>query len=142
MLPLPALHPALPPVTPRMAMTIRVTGWRAFALLVAMAAFGLWRAQAQRRTLDTEARRLVQIELSAEYLRGGNLVPSEVVELRSLTARGHGERVVVRAEVTVQGRTPPDGESVRYFAMRHRLVGGWELLPQRADAFSYYTTLW
>jgi hypothetical protein len=125
-----------------MATTIRVTGWRAFVLLVAMVAFGLWRARAQRRTLDTEARRLIQIELSAEYLRGGDLVPTEAVELRSLSARGHSERVVVRAEVAVEGRTPPDGERVRYFAMRHRLVGGWELLPQRPDAFSYYTTLW
>ncbi len=44
---------------------------------------------------------------------------------------------MVRAEILVDGGTPPDGRSVRYFRMRHSMVTGWRMRYE-AHAVSYY----
>ena len=117
------------------------------------------RRSARRRktlqiTLDPEAKRVLKSWLVAEYARpvlasikgsridaekARKLADSSAVELTSISARGCGKESEVRVEVTVAGRTPPDGRSVRYFRMSYSLLG-WSL-EHESNAFFYHLTL-
>jgi len=44
------------------------------------------------------------------------------IDFTSLAVRGSGEYVVVRAEITVDGKPPIDGVPVRYFRMKHGIA--------------------
>ena len=137
---------------------IRVTGWKAIAVLVLAAAFVGYRYNAMRSTVATEAADELRFWLAAEYvamglpaleqaLESGDSIAAELqareivardrIEFPSLTARGEPDDVVLRAEILVDGRTPPDGESVRYFQMRHSTVTGWRM-RREVTAVSYY----
>ena len=54
-------------------------------------------------------------------------------------ARDGGE-VVVKVEILVNETTPPDGERVRYYRMRHRPLSGWDVLG-RTTVWSYRLAL-
>lgn len=115
-------------------------GWSAVVVLVAVVAFGAWRTQAARRSLDTDAREQVEMWLKARYARMalaevGEGTPTEEqvqrilasgrVEIVSLEARGTAGDMVVKAEATVDGEPPPDGEPVTYWRMTHSALTGW-----------------
>ena len=131
----------------------RLTVWKAI-FLAAIAAFSLFRLSEKSRTLDPEAKRVLKSWLVAEYARpvlasikgsridaekARKLADSSAVELTSISARGCGKESEVRVEVTVAGRTPPDGRSVRYFRMSYSLLG-WSL-EHESNAFFYHLTL-
>jgi len=131
----------------------RLTVWKAI-FLAAIAAFSLFRLSVRSKTLDPEAKRVLKAWLVAEYSRpvlasikasridaekARKLMDSSAVELTSISARGCGRDSEVRVEVTVAGRTPPDGRSVRYFVMRYSLVG-WSL-ERESNALFYNLTL-
>jgi hypothetical protein len=136
----------------------RVTGWKAVIVLIAVAAFLGYRYNALRTTLATEAADELRFWLAAEYMAQGlptleealergdeaaaelqarEIVARDRIEFPQLSARGDPEDVVVRAEILVDGGTPPDGRSVRYFRMRHSMVTGWRMRYE-AHAVSYY----
>ena len=136
--------------------SVTLTGWKAVAAIAVVAAFGLFRLSQQAGTLDTQGREVLTTWLAAEYTRSAlrgieqtgrdagtaaKLLDAQAIDFRSLSARGRGEDVIVRAEVRVAGRTPPDGRSVRYFRMAYRLGTGWSY-RREATAFAYYTKLW
>jgi len=137
---------------------IRVTGWKAIAVLVIVAAFVGFRYNAMRSTVATEAADELRFWLAAEYMSMGlpaleqaiesgdaaaaelqarEIVARDRIEFPSLTARGAPDDVVVRAEILVDGDTPPDGQSVRYFLMEHSTVTGWRM-RREVTAVSYY----
>ncbi len=47
---------------------------------------------------------------------------------------------MVRVEISVAGKDPPDGKRVRYYAMSHSVVTGW-YLERETTALSYYLKL-
>jgi hypothetical protein len=72
-------------------------------------------------------------------------VPSVVqrnVEFPLMAAHGKlsGRVIYVRAVVTVDGGPPPDGRSIRYFALSSKLGGGWMVVGE-TNSYSYYTEL-
>lgn len=127
---------------------IRVTGWKAILVLVVAVAFVGYRYVAMRTTLATEAADELRLWLAAGYISQGlpalqeavergdreaaatqaqDLVAQERIEFASIGARGSRDDVVVRVEILVDGKPPPDGRQVRYFRMRHSLVTGWTM---------------
>jgi len=129
----------------------KLTGWKAIPVLAALA-FTLFRLAEKSRTLDPEAKKVLKMWLVAEYSRpvlasikssgvdaeqARKLMDSSKVELTSISARGCGRDSEVRTEVTVAGRTPPDGRSVRYFRMRYSTLLGWSL-EHESSAFFYH----
>jgi hypothetical protein len=145
-----------------MSTQIKLTGWKAVAVIVVIAAVIGFRMLTQSRTLQTEAVAAVKTELAADYAR--QLLPElqeatqapdadsdgiermvgtisvDNIEIVSISARGRGDDVVVRVEIEVQGQDPPDGERTRYFEMRHSSLTGWSVRHE-VGKWSYYLTL-
>ena len=119
-----------------------LTGWKAVLVLVAFGGFGAWRMLSAYHTLDTEARAHIESQLEARYLRMtlgeiGESLPTEAqveelmqagtVEIRSLSARGTPDDMVVKVEASVDGGMPPDGEPVSYWRVTHSTILGWRV---------------
>jgi len=140
-------------------MKIELKGWKAIAALVIIAAAIVWKFAAERSTLATEAADEIKLWLRAEYLAAGmeGFDPSQLseeeaqakgeellglseIEFTSIGARGRGDDIVVKVEVRVAGKDPPDGRRTRYFRMSHSTVTGWRVRWE-ASAFSYYLKL-
>ncbi|NIM51607.1 MAG: hypothetical protein GTN62_12330 [Gemmatimonadales bacterium] len=136
---------------------IRLTGWKAILVLVVAVAFVGYRYVAMRTTLATEAAAELRLWLAAGYISQGlpalqeavergdqeaaaaqaqNIVAQERIEFTSIGARGGRDDVVVRVEILVDGKPPPDGRQVRYFRMRHSLVTGW-MMRYETSALAY-----
>jgi hypothetical protein len=123
------------------------------ALAVAWAAFARYNHGRMRASLD-EAENHIRLWIVSEYARANlpgvqdmdqkdiswkerearldRLVRQTRVEITSLEMRGAligGP--VFRVEYTVDGKTPPDGESVRYYTMEYSPLLGWVDLPYR-----------
>ena len=65
------------------------------------------------------------------------------VEFKSIATLGKMSARVdfVRAEVIVDGGSPPDGRSVRYFRISRKIMDpGWIVIGP-SDAYSYYSQL-
>lgn len=127
-------------------------------ILVILLLFGLrfWRMQA---TLGTEAVESLRPWLVAHYcgfsLHDGRYKPLEEltgeeyeelnervmaalrVDIRSIKVRGFGGSVVVRAEILVDGKIPPDGKTVRYYRMNYSHLSGW-IYEQEVGPWSYW----
>ena len=63
------------------------------------------------------------------------------IDLNNVSARGFGSRRVVRVEVSLQGKPPPDGRTVRYFSMEYSLLFGW-IYRQEVGPLSYWLAPW
>ena len=142
-------------------MKIELKGFKAVAALLVIAAVAMGKLAMERRTLETEAAEELKFRLSSEYLGEGladfdsvALMPEEEaramtdellqraeVEFTDISARGRGDDVVVRVEISVAGVDPPDGERVRYFRMSHSALTGWRVLRE-TWALSYYLKFW
>ena len=134
---------------------ITLTGWPAVAALVLVAGFLGWSYLASRQTLDTQAGDELKNWLKGEYagkhlaeLRATTPENSQAavdrfldglngITFTSLTARGRGDDIVVRAEIRINGQPPGDGRAVRYFRMVHAQLTGWRYRNE-TTAWSYY----
>ncbi len=137
---------------------IKLTGWKAVLVLVAVAGFLGYRYHTLHTTVATEAADELRFWLAAEYMAAGlpaleqavesgdavaaeiqaqEILARERIEFTELSARGSPEDVVVRAEILVDGRAPPVGGPVRYFRMEHSMVTGWRM-QREVHAISYY----
>ena len=66
------------------------------------------------------------------------------VEFTSMAARGStggGGAIVVRAEITVDGGTPPDGRSIRYFWVSRKYDSDAWMVMAEADSYRYFVAL-
>jgi len=143
-----------------MERTVRLTGTPALVVLALIVGVTAWQLVAQSTMLGTDAAAQLKLELSSEYARlhlpklqeaaqnPAGTSPEDVmrmvadirpdnIEIVKIAARGHGDDLVVRAEVEVAGHTPPDGRRVRYFVMTHSLITGWSV-EYPTSALSYY----
>jgi hypothetical protein len=143
--------------------SFQLRGWHSLIGMAMVLVF--WAVQIYTRVVpaDEAMRAAVKQELLNEYsgrgrkdvarlvaqAREGSRVESvpefvqRDVELKSISALGNISAHVdfVRAEVTVDGGSPPDGHPVRYFRMSRKIVDpGWLVLGP-SDAYSYYSQL-
>jgi hypothetical protein len=136
---------------------IKLTGWKALAVVVLLAGYLGFRYSNRRVTLATAGRDAVRSWIVMEFQRtalgspriapqldsatAAELLRRSDVEVRSITARGLSDNVVARVEIAVHGATPPDGRSVRYLRLVHSALTGWRVIGE-STAMSYYTWRW
>ncbi len=137
---------------------VRLTGWKAIAVIVAVAGFVGYRYYSLQTTLATEAAEELKFWLVSEYMASGlpalrqavessdpgaaTALAQEIldrgrVEFTEISARGSSDDLVVRVEILVDGGAPPDGRRVRYFRMSHSLVTGWRM-RRETNVLGYY----
>jgi hypothetical protein len=145
-----------------MSASIKLTGGKAVAALVVIAAVAAFQFLARTSTLGTEAAEQIKIHLASDYTRFSlpeiqrqvqsasvstddvsklvSSVSPDNIEIMNITARGRGDDIAVRVEVRVSDGVPPDGRSVRYFKLRHSTLTGWTV-RQTTTAMSYYLAM-
>ena len=139
---------------------VQLRGWMAVpAILVALLFVGS-RAMSARDTFAGPEGEQLRLHLWGEYNAALNpafdaarasgeaavldevaeaVVRPEGIEFVDVGVKGHGNEVVARVEIAVDGGVPPDGKRVRYFLLRHRL-GRWDV-ARETGAFGYYSKL-
>jgi hypothetical protein len=137
-------------------------GWHAMVAILALLLYMGTTTVAHIRSVDDGMRDAVRERLLNEYsgrgpkdlarivaeARAGSPVedvPSVVrrdVDFSSMTAHGKilGRVTYVRAVVTVDGGSPPDGRAIRYFALSSKLGGGW-MVTGESNSYNYYRAL-
>jgi len=137
-------------------------GWAAVPVIAAILAWGYLRACFADSLLDEKQLEVVKEYLRAEYLRRALPDLSRAVKARDRAAaerlaaqneklkrltltsvglRGNRSNAIVRVEVQVDGKPPPDGQAVRYLRMEHNLATGW-YVKWPTSAFLYYVRLY
>jgi len=90
---------------------------------------------------DLEGKSYAELTQEEVETLGDNLQAASRVDIRSIQAKGHGENVVVRVEVWVDGKPPRDGKTIRYYAMNYSAVSGWTFSSE-VGPLSYWVELW
>jgi hypothetical protein len=134
-------------------MQTKVTGWKAIVLILVVLGLGGYRLASARSSLSAEGADALKTWVSTEYQRyylaqddlsqeekAKFLVGAAEVKFKSVSARGSGDNIIVRAEIEPSEFQPPGTKTVRYFRMEHSLTTGWRHRGD-ATAFSYYTRL-
>lgn len=106
------------------------------------------------------ARQRIQLELDSEYTREN--LPTNHDRLTTAQLREIGERftqpgftiedlqlrgtltgrIVARVQCNVNGHAPSDGETVRFYRMRHSSLTGWHFMPYRVNPFEWTLAPW
>ena len=140
---------------------IELTGWKAIvAVLVVVAITGV-RMSMRFPAIPDEGREALRTWLVKDYeglgpralarmardYRAGLPVqapdpPAEAPEVEFVSLHAHGlhDGMVVRAEVSVNGGSPPDDRSVRYLFLTTKFDGGWMVMAE-ATKLNYYEAL-
>ncbi len=142
-------------------MEIRLTGWKAvLAVVIALAvmAYGVF---ARNTTLDTQAKEVIRQWVAAEYAgkalhkwegvdysknqelaeqSANEILAALKVTIPSIKAKGSKTEPVVRVEILVDGKPPPDGKNTRYYKMNFSSITGWTM-GYESSAFFYYSRL-
>jgi hypothetical protein len=140
-------------------MKLELKGWKAIAALAIVAAVLLGKFAVQRSTLETEAAEELKFWLRGEYLSEGlagvdveqmseaeveakaeELLGLSEITFKKMSARGSDDDIIVKLEIQVAGKDPPDGKPVRYFRMSHSSVTGWRVRHE-TTGLSYYLKL-
>lgn len=130
--------------------TVTLTGWKAVAVILALAGFAVFRWQSAQDTLDTKGRQELEMWIRAEVTRpiladtarplaerGAALVEASRVSIASLAARGPLDDMVVRVELDPNPAYPPGFPLVRYYRMRYSSLVGWTY-ERDATALSWH----
>ena len=128
-------------------------GWKAVAVLVAVAAFTVLRVGSARSSLDTQGREELETWIRAEVTsdiladstaglteRGEALVGASRVVIRSLEARGPLDDTVVKVELEPNPHFPEGTELVRYYRLAYSAILGWSYKGD-ANVVSWYLAL-
>jgi hypothetical protein len=131
---------------------IKLSGGSAVLFLIIALGFGGFRYGSARASLDTDAAATLKVWLRAEYsgrlLRAAgagtmdeeqaqDLLAMQDIRLLSIKGRGRPSDMVVRVEIAVGDKVPPDGRPVRYYRMHHSQLTGW-VLDREVTALSYH----
>ena len=103
-------------------MEIRLKGWQAVVVLLAIVAFVAFRYTTARATLDTEGAEVMRQWVAAEYQRyhldrtdltdeerARLLLATDSVRFRTISGRGSPDDMVVRVEIEPSAALLPDG---------------------------------
>jgi len=140
----------------------QLRGWHAIVAILVLAVYFTGTMLVHTCSVDDGMRDAVRERLLNEYSGRGpkdvarivaearegspvEALPSVVqrdVEFASMAAHGKlsGRVTYVRAVVTVDGGPPPDGRSIRYFALSSKLGGGWMVVGE-TNSYNYYREL-
>jgi hypothetical protein len=146
-----------------MSTHLTVSGWRALVLVLIVAGAAALHYRGLHESLDDQGMQMLKTWLDAGYMRAALRDTSGVpldqlsaadkqrvservdrakrVQIDSVRARGTGNRVVCRVELSLDGGPPPDGRRVRYIGMSYSLVTGWTY-RQESSPVLYYLALW
>ena len=124
-----------------------IRGWPALAVLTLIVSVCLWRSITTCTTVDPEVaahlRNILAIEYATPLLLTTMRNLSEHDEVNpednmkslttykksitfpALTSKGGGSRIIVRAEILVDGQPPLTGKSVRYFQFNYSALLGY-----------------
>lgn len=123
------------------------------ALAIVVAGMG-YRSRAA--SFDTEGRAALQQHIVADYARAP-LAQLEAnmkqgtredhleamaretmdllnVEIVDFELRGSGDKIYVKAEIEVNGKTPPDGRRYRFFRAEHSWMSGWKIRNEVSES--------
>jgi hypothetical protein len=141
----------------------QLRGWHALVGIAALIAYSGIQMCLRLRTVDDGMRSAVRERLLDEYSGRGpkdiarivaearqgsqiepvpEVVPRDV-QFTSIAAHGRmgGAATLVRAEITVDGGSPPDGRSVRYFRVTRKFMeDGWMVVGE-SNSYLYYREL-
>jgi hypothetical protein len=119
-------------------MEIRLKGWQAVVVLLAIVAFLGFRFATARATVGTEGAEVLRQWVAAEYQRyhldrtdlsdeerARVLLATDSVRFRTVSGRGSPDDMVVRVEIEPSSAHPPDTPYVRYYRMEYSTVTGW-----------------
>lgn len=137
---------------------LKLKGWSAIPVILVVLGFLGYRYFTIKTTLASEATDELRLRLQGEYAslllqdldpadlsrtgvdrRVQDLLDLEEIEFISVSSRGT-DPVIVRVEIRVKGKTPPDGDTTRYYEMEHSMLTGWRV-KREVGAFRYYTRL-
>ncbi len=140
-------------------MKVQLKGLPAVLVIVVIVVGAAGKFYLERSTLESEAVERIKLQLQGEYsarelsnvdvdqlsaaeleAAAEQLMSLSDIVFTSTAARGKGDDVVVRVEISVAGKDPPDGKGVRYYVMSHSVVTGWHL-ERETTALSYYLKL-
>lgn len=123
---------------PRTHTLFTLTGWKAVAFLVAVAAFVVFRTVSARTLLDAQAQETLEVWIRGDVIRllqadstlspterGQAMVDAFDVSIRSVAARGPLDDTVVKVELDPNPAFPPEFDLVRYYRMRYSVFLGW-----------------
>lgn len=135
-------------------------GWKAIAVLAGLVAVFVLRIYLRIQTVDDGGREAVRAWLVKDYrgetaeklrekldrIKAGLPVPPKdprIPDVQVTAIKGHGtaHHMVVRAEVSVDGGPPPDGQEVRYFELSCCIEDvGW-YVPYESNEYFYRRAL-
>ncbi len=135
----------------RAALTFKLTGWKAVAFLVVVAALGAYRFTRARAALEGQGREALEAWIVGEIQRPlladttlglaekgeALLATSDAVRIRALDARGPFDDVHVKVELEPNPALPPGFALVRYYRMRYSSLTGWSH-KGRSSPLSYW----
>lgn len=137
---------------------IKITGWKALVVLLAIVAFAVYRFQSARAALPTDGADELKLWLTSEYISEGLPALEQAIEandsaavsdavnqvlsrdrltFRKIDARGLLDDMVVRVDILVDGGTPPVGSRVRYFRMHYSTITGW-VMDHETTSVAYF----
>jgi hypothetical protein len=140
---------------------IELTGWKAIVTAGIILAVAGYRIYSRFPAVNDDGRKALREWLVKDYTgRGPKALAQRIADYRaglpdrpldvpavepnvefvSLSAHGWRDAMVVRSEISVDGGTPPDGQSVRYLFLTTKYEGGWMVLSG-SDSFRYYEAL-
>jgi len=118
--------------------TVKLTGWKAVVVLVAVVGFGVFRFLTARQELTGEGRGVLESWIAGELIRPRLSDRSMAVEekeeailgasgvrIRSLKARSSLDDMVFRVELEPSPDYPPGTELTRYYRMTYSTISGW-----------------
>ena len=136
-------------------MEIKLTGWKALLVVIALVGFLGFRYVTAVQALDTEGREMIEQWIAAEYQRYhlartdisdeekvALLLQTQSIELTSLQARGQPKHMSVRVEIAPNAAHPPGSPYVRYFRMDHSMTAGWRHRGDISELRYHLTSLW
>jgi hypothetical protein len=133
--------------------TVRLTGWKAVAVLVLLLGFVGFRWVTARSALDSQGREALEqwiaLELQRPMLadttgdpadRAQDLLSAGKVRIRSMSAHGPLDNMVVRVELEPSADLPAGTELTRYYRMQYSSLTGWRHRGN-ATALSWYLAI-
>jgi hypothetical protein len=140
---------------------IELTGWKAVVVAVLILGISGYRISTRICTVNDAGQEALRTWLVKDYTgRGPQALAKRVADYRaglpdqpsdapavephvdfaSLSAHGSRDAMIVRAEISVDGGPPPDGQPVRYLFLTTKPEGGWMVLSE-SDSTRYYEIL-
>ena len=104
-----------------------------------------------KHSLDTDGKQVVKDWIISEYQRyhlarsdisdeekAELLLQSKDVEIKSMSARGDLDNMIVRVEIEPNAAHPDTMDYVQYYKLRYSKLNGWQHVLN-VGSFSYYT---